>query len=138
MLSSRKSLFATLFTAGLLLVMASDAEAQIRRVPRYAPQTPTTSPYLSLVRGGGSASNYYTLVRPLQQQADTLRLQQQRLELEARRLDQYQLETERQGVRPTGTAGWFNRGTARSVYGETGHYYESWRTRPNMQYGRIQ
>jgi len=43
--------------------------AMAQDVPRYSPQRPTLSPYLNLTRGGvGGLPNYYSLVRPQQNQ----------------------------------------------------------------------
>src|SRR3954466_10452721 len=38
------------------------------QVPRYTPASPTVSPYVNLLNrnGGGAATNYYGLIRPLE------------------------------------------------------------------------
>ena len=53
-----------LVIAGLTLLIASSAKAQ---PPAPVPVSPPFSPYLNLLRGGGSPTlNYYGLVRPAQ------------------------------------------------------------------------
>src|SRR3954470_3018712 len=41
------------------------------QVPRYTPASPTVSPYVNLLNrnGGGAATNYYGLIRPLERQS---------------------------------------------------------------------
>ena len=53
---------ATILSLGLTLGLASTATAQ----PRPASNVPSTSPYLNLLRPGGTGINYYGLVRPEQ------------------------------------------------------------------------
>lgn len=112
--------------AALLLAAPSLAQPGISRqsVPRYQPSTPTTSPYLNLLRTGGGVPNYYTLVRPLQRQAN---FQQQVMQAE-RRQNIVNRELEQQLaqpalIRPTGSAGWYMDEGVTSPYGNTGNYY---------------
>ena len=53
---------ATILSLGIALGLTSAAAAQ----PRSATGVPPTSPYLNLLRPGGTGINYYGLVRPEQ------------------------------------------------------------------------
>jgi len=101
------------------------------QVPRYAPQSPTVSPYLNLLsRTGSTAGNYYGLVRPLQRQQrinerttlDATEQQQQLQRLEAQQKASFDQPT----VKPTGTAGWFHDYGTKSPYLQTDHFYSQW------------
>jgi hypothetical protein len=88
------------------------------RPQRYTPSRPTVSPYVNLLRrDAGPVTNYYTLVRP-QQQQQAINQQQQSVNLQQQSL----LQTQQQGLRtvqegllqirqpavnPTGTGGGF-------------------------------
>ena len=99
---------------------------------RYQPSSPTVTPYLNLSRfNTGGLPNYYSLVRPQQQQRSfnaretALRQQQQRrLDQQQRRLDQVNttLET-RQTIEPTGKASWFMYPGSRQSFLNTSRYY---------------
>jgi hypothetical protein len=88
------------------------------RSGQYTPSRPTVSPYLNLLRrDAGPVTNYYTQVRP-QQQQQVINQQQQTINLQQQSL----LQTQQQGLRsvqesvlqirqpqanPTGTGGGF-------------------------------
>lgn len=78
---------------------------------------PTVSPYLNLYRPDAErgAPNYYTFVRPVQEQADAQRLQQIQLQQLQRQVQQTSYTAPAASVA----------GGAR--YGETGHFYGGWR-----------
>ena len=131
----------------LILAIAGFAEAQGGRssnsraqsqVPRYAPQSPTVSPYLSLLnRNGSAAGNYYGLVRPLQRQQRT----NERLSIEAteqqqqlQRLELQQKEAfDQPNIKPTGTSGWFHEYGTTPPYLRTDHFYSQWDKTGNAQ-----
>ena len=127
------ALLATL--AGLLfvLVAADDCSAQQRRIPRYAPQTPTTSPYLSFFNPGGAVSSYYNIIRPLETQRAVNRQQDQLLQSQNLRIDQFQTELEEPTVRSTGQSSWFRQGSPQNHYRNRSHYYERWDSRNRGQ-----
>jgi hypothetical protein len=77
---------------------------------------PTISPYLNLFReeDNRAAPNYYTFVRPLQDQADSVRMQQLQMQQLQRQVQQTSYSA------PTGTAGG-------ARYGDTRHYYGGWK-----------
>jgi hypothetical protein len=102
------------------------------KVPRYTPQTPTTSPYLNLLnRNGSAATNYYGLVRPLQNQQAVNETQSQQVNSQEQQIksvkDQQEL-FEQPKVKPTGTAGWFKNEGTTSPFQQTSHYYGQWPT----------
>ncbi|TWT99800.1 hypothetical protein Pla108_07430 [Botrimarina colliarenosi] len=78
---------------------------------------PTISPYLNLFRTDSSsaAPNYYTFVRPMQDQYEANRLQQAQMQTLQRQVQQATYLSPATSVA----------GGAR--YGETGHYYGGWR-----------
>jgi hypothetical protein len=78
---------------------------------------PTISPYLNLFRDEDqrAAPNYYTFVRPMQDQADATRMQQMQMQQLQRQVQQTSYAA------PTGAAA----GGAR--YGDTGRYYGGWK-----------
>jgi hypothetical protein len=106
------------------------------QVPRYTPQSPTVSPYLSLLsRNGSVAGNYYTLVRPLQRQQhinERNSLQNYTQQQELQKLQEQQLSDafKQPKVKPTGTAGWFQDLGPNSPYQQSDHYYGQWQTGP--------
>jgi len=77
---------------------------------------PTISPYLNLFREEDqrAAPNYYTFVRPMQDQADATRMQQMQMQQLQRQVQQTSYAA------PTATAGG-------ARYGHTGHYYSGWK-----------
>lgn len=83
----------------------------------YTTAGPTISPYLNLFREEDqrAAPNYYTFVRPLQEQADANRAQQMQFQQLQRQVQQTNYTT------PSGAVA----GGAR--YGDTSHYYGGWR-----------
>jgi hypothetical protein len=100
------------------------------QVPRYTPQSPTTSPYLNLLnRNGSAATNYYGLVRPLQNQQAVNQAQSQTAsnqEQQIKNVKEQQQAFEQPTVKPTGTAGWFKTEGPTSPYQNTSHYYGQW------------
>lgn len=80
-------------------------------VPRYQPSRPTVSPYLNLLRNdSGAIPNYYSLVRPQQQQIATN--QQQQIELTRQRqqlesLNNNLLRVQEPTIRATGIGSGF-------------------------------
>lgn len=124
----------------LVTTLACSAYAQRAtsgEVPRYAPQSPTTSPYLNLLnRNGSAASNYFGLVRPLQRQqhineraTQQTYNQQQELQL----LKKQQVAFDQPDIKPTGTAGWFQDYGPSMPYQKSDHYYGQWQTRGGPQ-----
>lgn len=113
---------AALFVAVVSLA-AFDGEACHAQVRRYAPSTPTISPYLNLTRfNGGGLPNYYSLVRPqVQQQAfDQQQAAQQQLQGYKIRTLQDEVQS---GLTPTGkSAGHMNLGTRHKFGDTTGHF----------------
>lgn len=103
------------------------------QVPRYAPQSPTVSPYINLLnRNGSAASNYYGLIRPLERQQTINATQSQQAESQEQQIkavkDQQQ-DFEQPKVKPTGTAGWFQNLGPTSPFQQSSHYYGQWPTR---------
>ncbi|TWT85904.1 hypothetical protein Pla123a_07110 [Posidoniimonas polymericola] len=122
----QKTLLAALTTAIGLTVCCSDASAQIggQSVPRYQPATPTTSPYLNLLRpNGGALTNYFSLVRPQQRQIEFNRQVQDF----ARRQTLENAEIEQRFLQPqtpvTGTAAGFMVPSASGTYQNYSHFY---------------
>jgi hypothetical protein len=92
------------------------------QVPRYAPSSPTVSPFVNLTgRDGSAASNYFGIIRPLERQ-QSLNAQQER-QARAQSMEIEQLIREQEAafdqprVRPTGTGSWFQ---------QPGHFYNQW------------
>jgi hypothetical protein len=102
------------------------------QVPRYAPSTPTVSPYVNLLnRNGSVASNYFGLVRPLERQQAVNQAQSQTAYTQAQQLKEVQEQQsafEQPTVKPTGTAGWFQNMGTTSPYQVNSHYYGQWQT----------
>jgi hypothetical protein len=100
------------------------------QVPRYTPQTPTTSPYLNLLnRNGSAASNYFGLVRPLQNQQAINEAQSQTAstqEQQIKNVKDQETAFEQPKVKSTGTAGWFKTEGTTSPYQNASHYYGQW------------
>jgi hypothetical protein len=131
----------------LFAVLACPAYAQRQggggqgqsQVPRYAPHSPTVSPYLNLLsRNGSTAGNYFGLVRPLQRQQgfnESTQLQSYDQQAEIQRLRSQQIAFDQPIVKPTGTAGWFQNPGQPSRYQQTDHYYGQWQTRGGPQRG---
>jgi hypothetical protein len=114
-------------TVVLLSILASGQSAPAQGVRSYRPSRPTVSPYLNLLRTNtsGGLPNYYSLVRPMQQQRElNLREQASRRQqaVTLGRLEQG-IQTNRAAIRGTGTGSWFmNQGT-RSSHFNSSHYY---------------
>jgi hypothetical protein len=108
---------------------AAASEAQYQQ--RYQPNRPTVSPYLDLFRFNDSnVPNYYTLVRPMQQQR-VFEQQQQRLnQQQLRELSQLQSNVQAlelgpvtaPQVAPTGKGSWFAR-PGGAAYLDTSDYF---------------
>jgi hypothetical protein len=101
----------------------------------YAPAQPTVSPYLNLLRRDtGPVTNYYTLVRPQQQQQAFNRQQQANNQQQ-----QSVLQTQQQGIRTVQQGLLQVRQSQASPTGRSGgfmnysHYYNFSRTVPNRQ-----
>ncbi len=71
-----RHVFLSMIGVGVVLVLASTAQAQFPQYPSggvgppiqgSSPLPPTVSPYLNLLRGGNPAANYFNGVRPAQQ-----------------------------------------------------------------------
>jgi len=93
--------------SALLLGMATTAQAQNFRSPRYVAPRPSISPWLDLERqdNGGPLDNYNALVRPKQRTID--KLGRQGFAIRQQRQAIYglgsQLQQRPAGIRPTGT-----------------------------------
>lgn len=109
---------------GLISEVAAQGTVQIPpaqgpyvRPPVSPNPRPTVSPYMNLFRGGGTALNYYNLVRPQQEFQGSLQVLDQRADLLGHALD------DGRAVGPTGHASqfmthgrfFFNLGSARSA-----------------------
>jgi hypothetical protein len=102
-------------------------------VPRYTPATPTVSPYVSLLNrnGGGAATNYYGLIRPLERQSTINAAQSQAVTIQDQELRSVKEDQESFGqpkIKPTGTAAWFQNLGTTSPYQVSSHYYGQWQT----------
>ncbi len=126
-------------TMAIVVVVVSPALAQSGKhqqssqVPRYTPSTPTVSPYVNLLNrnGGGAATNYYGLIRPLQRQQSINLSQAQNAasqEQQIRGVQEQQEAFEQPKVKPTGTAGWFQNMGETSPYQVSSHYYGQWQS----------
>ena len=80
-------------------------------IPRYRPSRPTVSPYINLLRrDSGPLPNYYTYVRPLQDQAAINQQQATLIRQNQMSLNNVQgqvLRMQESTVRSTGTGGGF-------------------------------
>ena len=116
--------------AGPIYGQTASRHTTASQVPRYTPQSPTVSPYLSLLsRNGSAAGNYYGLVRPLERQRVLNDVQQQQAASQQQELTNIRTQQqffEQPTVKPTGTAGWFQNTGATSPYQVTSHYYGQW------------
>ncbi|MEX0641557.1 MAG: hypothetical protein WD468_02595 [Pirellulales bacterium] len=134
----RKSLLGIRMIAGCLVLAAATAStAGTAQAQRYEPSRPTVSPYLNLFqnnRNGRSNSalpNYYSFVRPLQQQNQTNRMQQQLVQQQGGTIGQLQsnvqlLQKQLQAgplVAPTGHSSWFENPGSRAKFRDTSRYY---------------
>jgi hypothetical protein len=102
------------------------------QVPRYEPQSPTVSPYLSLLSGrGGPVTNYYGLVRPQASQHAINQIQSIQTSSQQQQINTIKNQEQdyaQPKIKPTGTAGWFQTygETSASPYQQPGHYYSQW------------
>jgi hypothetical protein len=128
----RRLLLAGLVLAGWLTGAAGQASAQFQYFqPQTAPfSQPPVSPYLNMFRGGNPGINYYGLVKPQVQAAQTFQQLQLQQQVQAQQVQQAASQqaialspTAQAGPLPvTGHPAYFN-GTARffgSVPGQTG------------------
>ena len=106
------------------------ARPPLRGANRYQPSSPTTSPYLNLLRPNfGVYPNYYSLVRPMRRQRE-FNLREQRLRIEqSNTLGGIQgelrqsLEGGRSSLRPTGTGSGYMIPGSRSTFMNSSRYY---------------
>ena len=107
---------------------ASDAQD----TERYEPSTPTVSPYLNLFRndnGRSALPNYYSLVRPLQNQYRTNVIQQQILQQQGQAINQLHQTTtllesaQNQPMSETGHQSWFFNPGTRTRFQDTAQYF---------------
>jgi hypothetical protein len=119
---------------GCFFLSASEGTAQ----RRYEPARPTVSPYLNLFgRQRGIVPNYFTEVRPLQQQYQFQQQQNQFNQTQQQRWQQQnqsimQLQTDVHGIQqngtgaliaPTGKGSWFGQPSGRQTFMNTSRYY---------------
>ena len=123
MLASRQNKLLLIVTIGILGFAAEPSSAQVRR---YQPSRPTTSSYLNLTRFNPTATpNYYSLVRPSQQQRAFNQQEQALRGQQAGAILQLQNDVQ-QGLQPAGTTGnrsSFLRPSSRSTFGGTQNRY---------------
>lgn len=114
----------------VVLLLATAAEAQVRRPSRYSPARPTTSPYLTLFNdAGGPVSTYFGVVRPQQRLAQTNQRQVEELRYQQQRIDALSSGVTRDQLAPTGNSAWFGVGSQRQAFQDTSHYYFRWEDR---------
>ena len=125
---------ALLVVGAIVLTAASASEGQVRR---YEPSRPTVSPYLNLFRNRDSnpfLPNYYTFVRPMQQQQRLNQTQEQLIQQQSRAIGQLQTQVQQLGqgqvgqmsgplVAPTGKQSGFMRPGTRSTFLNTSRYF---------------
>lgn len=110
----------------LLVGLVAPTVCLAQSVPRYQPSRPTISPYINLLRNNNSAvPNYYSFVRPMQQQ---MAFNQEQLQFQVRQnaaireLQAGQLTSPGQGP-VTGTSSWFQTPGSRSTFLNTSQYF---------------
>lgn len=111
-----------LAVVGSWLVYCQGGVAQVRR---YQPSSPTVSPYLDLTRPNfGGVSNYYSLVRPQQQQR-AFNLEEQALRRhQSQTLGRLQNDFLRTTTLPaTGTGSWFLTPGTKASYLDTTQFF---------------
>ena len=114
---------ASIICLGCLVACSATKRSDAQEIRRYQPATPTVSPYLSLGRFNTTGlPNYYTLVRPLNNQRQ-LNLRTQRLQRQQattiQRLERRQLSPEA----VTGTGSRFLTPGSRAGYQNTLQFY---------------
>jgi hypothetical protein len=123
-------------TVGLIALAAvlHAASASFGQVRRYEPSRPTISPYLQLFRDrdrNPRLPNYYSFVRPMQQQYQMNQFQQQQLQRQSQQIGQLQSQVQQfqQGqftgplVAPTGKGAGFMRPSSRNAFMNTSRFY---------------
>lgn len=122
-------MFKRLFMLGVLASLITGhavTQSRAQGVRRYQPATPTLSPYLNLLGREGVLPNYYSLVRPQQQQEQ---FNQQSMAFRRQQQVTNQL-LERQlaqpsGIIPTGSAGGFlTEGRRGAGFQNTSHFFQ--------------
>jgi len=102
---------------------AAIGEAQVRR---YQPRRPTTSPYLNLTRlNTGAVPNYYSLVRPAQQQQEFNNQEQSLRKKQSGSILRLQNDVQR-GLQPleeTGRRSTFNMQGSRGRFGYNAGFF---------------
>ena len=123
MLASRQKTMFLILTAGILGFAINSSSAQVRR---YQPSRPTTSSYLNLTRFNPTPTpNYYSLVRPAQQQRAFNQQERALRSQQAGAILQLQNDVQR-GLQAAGTTGnrsSFLRPSSRSSFGGTQNRY---------------
>lgn len=106
------------------LSLVASATMQAQEWPRYAPSRPTVSPYLNLTnQNRGVLPNYYSLVRPMQNQVAFDNRIAAVAQAQARNIRSLQQLTAPITTQGTGTA---------SVYQNYSHYYPMLSSRPGF------
>src|SRR3990170_1237344 len=125
----QKKYLVACIAVALCAVGSTSGYAQVRR---YQPSRPTVSPYMNLFRDQtGPLPNYQALVRPLQLQDETNRLQEQSIQRNAQQTQQRQTELyslqQQQAAQlqmsPTGKGSWFARPSQRNQFLNTSRFY---------------
>ncbi|EGJ32847.1 hypothetical protein LYNGBM3L_75450 [Moorena producens 3L] len=121
--ASMKNLIFILFSI-VFTLLASTASAQ-QNSSQYEPSTPTVSPYLNLLRrdNQGGLPNYYTFVRPAQQQQRTLRQINSRFNRQSSTLAQLQNSIVEFSAPPTGSGSGFMLQGRRSGFQKYSHFF---------------
>lgn len=112
--------------AGLLIALAVIGAADTATAQqRYRPTRPTVSPYLNLLRANTSpVPNYYTFVRPVQNQIAINREQEQQIIEQRTLLNELQNQPLQVAPGPnTGSAAWFRQPSGRAGFRNTRGYF---------------
>lgn len=110
----------------LALTAAGVGEAAAQRPQRYQPSRPTLSPYLNLLRNNNSAiPNYYSFVRPYQNQQALNQLQGEQLGFQNAQIGRVQAELLQQPAPGpvTGTPSWFRQPGTRTYFLNSSRYF---------------
>ncbi len=112
--------------AACVVVLLCSSASVGQQVRRYTPRTPTLSPYLDLLRNNtGTLPNYYTFVRPRQQQRafnTESRAWQRRQTIDLERVTG-EFQKNRRAIAPTGTGSWFMKESASATFLNTSRFY---------------